>query len=72
MTPRTQTLLSLIAAQLEIARADRVLKECACAVSVPTVYRVLHGADHKISTLADIADALECDLEIRIVKRPAA
>lgn len=65
-------ILTLIAAQLELQRADRLLKQCASSVSIPTVYRVLHGGDHKISTLLDIADALDCDVTITITKRPAA
>lgn len=73
MTPteRRQAILALIAAQLEIHKAGRLLKQCATQVSVPTVYRVLHAGDHKISTLVDIADALECDVTITITKRPA-
>ena len=69
---RYHALLSQIAADLTLARADRALKACVTEVSVPTAYRVLHGHDHKISTLVDVADALDCEVIIVIRKRPAA
>lgn len=74
MTPleRRHALLVKIAADLTLARADRVLKACVTHCSVPTAYRVLHAKDHKISTLLDVADALDCDVTIVIRKRPAA
>lgn len=69
MDDRRQAILELIAAQLEIHRADRALKQCVTRVSIPTAYRVLHRQDHKISTLIDVADALGCDVQITITKR---
>lgn len=74
MTPddrrtRIAAYLLKIAADLASARAGRVLKQCASARSVPTAYRVLHGRDHKVSTLIDVAESLGCDVEIRITKR---
>lgn len=71
-TDRRQALLAKISAELLILKADRVLKQCAAeGMSISTVHRVLHGGDHKISTLVDLADALECDVEITIHKRSA-
>ena len=72
MTSRARALLALIAAELAAQKADRVLKQCAGGTSIATAWRVLHAQDHKISTLIDIASALDCDVTITIVKRPAA
>jgi hypothetical protein len=72
MTPRARAQLALIAADLARQKADRVLKQCCGHVSAQAVSRVLRGHDHRVSTLLDIADALDCDVTITIVKRPAA
>lgn len=69
MTPRHQALLTLIAAQLEDARAEKALKECGCAPA--TVHSVLQGQNFRISTLLKIADALNCEVKIEILKRSA-
>ena len=69
---RRQAILEVIRAQLVDARADRALKACVVTVSVPTAGRVFKGADYKLSTLLDIADAMDCDVLITIQKRPAA
>jgi predicted transcriptional regulator len=73
MTDRLRELatLELIAAQLSLHRADRLLKQCTRNVSISTVHRVFQGGDHRISTLIDIADALGCDVVITIEKRVA-
>lgn len=79
MTPEQQTRrrllasahLELIRAELAKARAGRVLKACYKATSMTAAFRVLHGQDHRISTLVDIADALNCDVEIVIRQRSA-
>lgn len=63
-------LLTRISAQLTLAKADKALKALASPrVSVNTVSRVLRGFDHRVTTLAAIADALNCDLEIRVTPR---
>ncbi len=72
MTPKARAQIALIAAALASQKADRVLKQCCGALSAPTVLRVLRGHDHRVSTLLEIADALDCDVQITIVKRPAA
>ena len=68
----TRQHLEQIALQFALLKADRALKACAGFVSVPTVYRVLHAQDHKVSTLIQMADAFGCDVVITIVKRDAA
>ncbi len=72
MTPRAQAQIALIAAALARQKADRVLKQCCGAMAVSTAWKVLNAQDHKVSTLIDVADAMDCDVVITIVKRPAA
>lgn len=71
---RRTALLAQIAADLELVRAEEGLKRCYVAygrLSMPTVLKVLRGGDCKISTLVEIADAMNRDVEIRILKRSA-
>jgi hypothetical protein len=69
---RQHALIELVRAQLVDARAGRVLKQCVTHVTFQTADRVFKGYDCKLSTLADIAESLDCDLVITIQKRPAA
>lgn len=74
-TERRQAILTLIAAQLQVEMADRALKQYVVALdghlSPNTVRRILEGKDHRISTLADLADSMGCDLVIEIKRRVA-
>ena len=76
MTPddRHRALLTLIAARLADEAAQQAIKRSCIGygrVSPPTVNNVLHGKNHKLSTLIEIADSLDCDVEITITKRSA-
>ncbi len=69
---RRHAILTLIAAQLEHRRAEKAIKlYCLMSedVAPSTVARVFAGKDHRITTLVDIADLMDADLEIRIVPR---
>lgn len=70
---RREAILTLIAAELELARADQAIKKSWVAhdrVSPPTVAKVFSGRrNYKLFTLIDVADALECDVEITIKRR---
>ena len=74
MTPteRRQAILTLIAGRLEMIRADLMLKQYGVGygrVSPSTAHNVLKGKDHKISTLVEIADSMDCDVVIEIRRR---
>lgn len=72
MTQHTQALLDLIAARLAREAADQGVKRAYIAygrVSYPSVNNVLHARNHKLSTLIDIADALNCDVDVTITRR---
>lgn len=75
--PRRQLIqaqLELIGARLDLLRSEQGIKRANLAfgcVSMPTAIHVLQGKDHKVSTLLKIADSLECDVRIEIVKRSA-
>lgn len=75
MTPteRREAILLVIAAELELARADQAIKKSWVAhdrVSPPTVAKVLSGRrNYKLFTLLEVADALACDVEITIKRR---
>ena len=76
MTPcdRRQAILALIAAQLELHRAAQALKQYQVGVgrvSPSTAHNVLRGKDHRIGTLVDIADSMNCDVTITITRRTA-
>lgn len=70
---RQQAALELIAAQLEDARAAQAIKRYMICynrkLSTATVHHVWRRRDHRISTLLEIADALNCDVEITIRRR---
>lgn len=72
MTTDRSAVLALIAAKLELARADQAIKKSCVGygrISAPTVAKVLAGKNHKLSTLIEVADALDCDVEILIHRR---
>lgn len=71
---RRHAILTWIAAQLENRRAEALTKQYVVAygrMAPSTVCRVFQGRDHRVSTLLEIADALDCDVKIEIVKRSA-
>lgn len=76
MTPneRRQAILTLIAAQVTDEAARQLIKRSYIAyghVSQPAVIKVLKGRNYTIKTLLEIADSLDCDVEIALKKRSA-
>ncbi len=75
MTPseRRHAILVVIAAQLELRRAEKALKQYVIAMdakmSAGTVRRIMLGHDHHISKLVDLADSMGCDVDITIRPR---
>lgn len=72
---RRQLLLTMIAAQLELARAEQCLQKSKIALDKPvsegTVRNILRARDHRIGSLVDVADAMNLEVEIRFVKKSA-
>lgn len=76
MTPkeRKEAMLELIAARLDAIMAERALTHAEVflrsrgAVAPSTIGNVLRAHDHRISTLVEIAAALDCRLEINILQ----
>jgi hypothetical protein len=76
MTPedRRHAIQVVIGARLALEAADQCIKRTYIGygrVSPPTVAKVLRGQNCKVSTLFEVADALNCDVEITIHKRTA-
>lgn len=72
MTDHQRSALDAIAVELETRRQAKRLKlYCLMSerVSPATVQRVFQGKDHRISTLVEIADLLDADVEIRLIPR---
>jgi transcriptional regulator with XRE-family HTH domain len=75
MTPteRRQAILTIIAAKLEDARAGQRLAQREIArrghLSPRTVWALFNHTDHYVSTLNEVAEAMDCDLVIEIRKR---
>lgn len=75
MTPteRQQALLTVIAAKLEVARAESCLRQTQIAqqghLSKRTVWAIFHAHDHYVSTLNELADAMNYELVIELRKR---
>lgn len=72
MTDQTRQHLTLLAARLELCRAQADLKQSALAhgrLSRNTVSRILHGKDHHVSTLFELADAMGYEVTIAITRR---
>lgn len=66
------SLLESIAARLEAVRQQQGAKKKFFAhgrLSENTVRNVFKGRDHRLSTLAEIADALDCDVVVSITPR---
>ena len=71
---RRRAIQALIGAELAIEAANQQIKKYNIArgrVSSPTVSKVLQGRNCKISSLFEVADSLDCDVEITIHKRTA-
>lgn len=71
---RRQAILALIAAEVVDAAAEQQIKRSYIAqgrVSFPAVVKVLRGRNYTIKTLIEIADSMDCDLEVHIQKRSA-
>lgn len=72
---RREAILAVIAAQVTLRMADQALKQYVVAMeghlSANTVRRIRAGKDCRISTLADLADSMDCDLVIELKPRVA-
>lgn len=74
MTMRQRAILEIIKARLTELQAELALKQYqvgAGKVSPSTAHNVLNGKDHRITTLVEIADSMDCDVKIEIVRRSA-
>lgn len=75
MTDRRQAVLALIAAELELQRAELALKRSTIhlggRISEGTVRNILRGRDHRVSSLVEIAEELGLEVEIHFRKRTA-
>lgn len=72
---RRQAILTVIASQLELKRAELALQRSkihvGARISEGTVRNIFRGKDHRISSLVDVADEMGLDLEIRFITRSA-
>jgi len=68
---RQAAILAVIAAELEDAIAGQHLKRSAVVRNANTLRNVLKGRDHRISTLVEVADGVNLDVEIVFRKRSA-
>lgn len=70
---RQRAVLEALAARLELARADQAIKRYLLAskgrLSQGTVARAFRGENLTVSTLVTLADGLDCDVKIELVKR---
>lgn len=65
-----QAVLEQIAAQLEIRRAERALKQAAMGVSKNTAGHLLSGThDYRLSSLVIAADSAGCDVIVELRPR---
>jgi hypothetical protein len=72
MTDRARALLDLIAADYAQLCAARAVKRYTLAgqdVSPAAIQRILHGKNHRITTLVEAADLLNADVVITFVPR---
>jgi hypothetical protein len=71
---RRRALLTVLGAKLAIEAADQQIKRSCIGygrISFPTVAKVLRGDNCKVSSLIEIADSLNMDIEITLRKRSA-
>lgn len=70
---RKEATLEAIAARLDLLMAERALRQADVflrsqgAITASTVGNVLRAHDHRISTLIEFANALDCRVEIKIL-----
>lgn len=70
--PQPESLLTRLAARVNSILAARRWKKSSFAhgrMSQNTVLNILHGKNCRVSTLVELADALDCDLVIDIQPR---
>ena len=59
-----RTVLTHLAAQLALLRADRALKQAASRLAKNTVHRMEHGHDYRVSSLVILAEDYGYELVI--------